>query len=192
MSEIKSNDIQEKGELISEPSESCNSGSEPSIEIEGVLERVAEKDPEAALEIGEYIAVQQVLHQGPMPSPESLKQYSLVQADLPERMMNMAEISQENKSIHSGKILDLKEKELELQHKEIDTSNEAHKREIGTQKLSLLLAFVTVLVCILGAFYLAVNDKTAVAVIIGGTTVVGIVGAFLKSKTFTENKDLES
>lgn len=189
MSEIEPNDIQEESELIPE---SCDKEGGHPIEIEGVLETVAKTNPKEALEIEEYIAFQQVSHQGPMPSPEALKQYSQTQEDLPERMMKMAETSLKNKAMHSDKILELKGKEIELHNKEIATSNEAHKREIGVQKLSLFLAFVTVLICILGAFYLAVNDKTAVAVIIGGTTVVGIVGAFLKSKTAIKKKNNKS
>ncbi|TXL11658.1 hypothetical protein BMR04_15955, partial [Methylococcaceae bacterium HT3] len=87
--------------------------------IEGVLERVAEKDPQAALDIRGYIAVQQVTHQGPMPSPDDLKQYFHTQSDLPERMMKMAEYSLENKAQHHRKILELKEKEIELQQLEL-------------------------------------------------------------------------
>lgn len=156
--------------------------------IEGVLERVAKQDPQAALEIGEYIAVQQVTHQGSMPSPDDLKQYFQTQADLPERMMKMAENSLENKAQHHSKILELKEKEIELQQLELIKADEAHKREIMTQNISLGLAFITVLVCILGAFYLALQDKKEVALLIGGTTVVGIVGAFLANKMDSKKK----
>jgi len=156
--------------------------------IEGVLERVAKKDPQAALDIRGYIAVQQVTHQGPMPSPDDLKQYFQTQADLPERMMKMAEYSLENKAQHHRKILELKEKEIELQQLELIKADGAHKREILTQNISLGLAFITVLVCILGAFYLALEDKKEVALVIGGTTVIGIVGAFLANKRDSKKK----
>ncbi len=39
------------------------------------------------------------------------------------------------------------------------------------------------LICIVGSFYLALQDKTEVALAIGGATVIGIVGAFLKSNS---------
>ena len=98
-------------------------------------------------------------------------------------MMVMAEKSQVEKTNQHLKILELKEKEIEVQKLEVVQADSAHQREISTQKLSLVFAFIIVLVCILGAFYLAIIDKKAVALVIGGTTVVGIVGAFLKSKS---------
>ena len=75
-----------------------------------------------------------------------------------------------------------KEKEIEVQRLEILQADTAHQREISTQKLSLVFAFIIVLLCILGSFYLAIIDKTDVALVIGGTTVIGIVGAFLTNK----------
>lgn len=154
--------------------------SEQFEEIDGVIERVAQRDPEAVAELKQYIAVQQTSHRGPMPSPADLKEYLSTQADLPERMMKMAEQSQQNKANHNDKILALKAREIELKKLDAININEAHKREINTQSLSLVLAFIIVLVCILGSFYLALVGKTKVALLIGGTTVVGIVGAFLK------------
>lgn len=44
--------------------------------IEGVLERVTEKDPEAGKVISRYIEVHRS-HRGSMPSPDDLKEYSL-------------------------------------------------------------------------------------------------------------------
>ena len=46
------------------------------------------------------------------------------------------------------------------------------------------------LVCILGAFYLALEDKKEVALLIGGATVIGIVivGAFLANKRDSKKK----
>jgi len=84
--------------------------------IEGVLERVAKQDPKAAIEIGEYLAIQQTTHQGPMPSPDDLRQYSLTQSDLPERMMKMAENSQANKAKHHSKILELNDHDRGCHH----------------------------------------------------------------------------
>ena len=43
--------------------------------LEGVLERVAEQDPEAAKQISHFIEIQQVSHKGPMPSPQDLALY---------------------------------------------------------------------------------------------------------------------
>ncbi|MEZ8795171.1 hypothetical protein AB6D86_25315 [Vibrio splendidus] len=147
--------------------------------IEGVLERVAQSDPEAAVKISEYIV--QKVHHGPMPSPEDIKGYSLTQADLPERMMVMAEVAQSNKAKHAECIIELKSKELELNERHLSNQDLANKRESNNQTLSLVLAAVTVLICITGSFYLALQDKTEVALAIGGTTVLGIVASFLRS-----------
>jgi uncharacterized membrane protein len=155
--------------------------------IEGVLERVAEKDPEAAEKISHFIAVQQVTHRGPMPAPEDLEAYSKTLADLPDRMMKMAELAQTTKATQNQKILELKERELEVQKLETEHADKAHEREIQNQSKGMSFAFVTVMVCVLGAFYLAINDKTEVALVIGGTTVVGVVGAFLRN-TFARKK----
>ncbi|MBF4249341.1 hypothetical protein EA004_30945, partial [Vibrio anguillarum] len=64
----------------------------------------------------------------------------------------------------------------------------ANKRESNNQTLSLILAAFIVLFCITGAFYLALQDKTEVALLIGGGTVVGIVGSFLKSSSKPQKK----
>ncbi|MGL1957162.1 MAG: DUF2335 domain-containing protein [Colwellia sp.] len=178
----------DKNEITEEQSSEQQS-SEPQS-IEGVLERVSESDPEAAKEISHYIAVHRS-HKGPMPSPEALQQYSLTLSDLPERMMRMAEKSQTEKAKQGSKVLELKEKEIEVQRLEVVQADSAHVRETSTQRIALFLAFITVVICIVGAFYLAIIDKTEVALVIGGTTVIGIVGAFLKNKMSESKKNLK-
>lgn len=148
--------------------------------IEGVLENLSKTDPKAVEVIAQHIEVKS--HRGPMPCPEDLKEYSLIDKDLPSRMMTMAEKSQSEKSSQNEKILGLKEKEIGVSELEVRQAESAHKREIGVQKRSLNFAFMTVLVCILGSFYMATIGETSVALVIGGTTVVGIVGAFLIGK----------
>lgn len=149
--------------------------------IEGVLERVSENDPEAAKIITQYI--EHRTHRGPMPSPEDLQKYSLTLDNLPDRMMKMAEKSLEEKTKQNGQILVLKEQEIQVQKLEVVQSGEAHIREIFIQKMSLIFAFVIVLVCILGSFTMAIMGHEALAMIVGGTTVVGVIGAFLKGKS---------
>ncbi len=165
----------------SSPKESATNSNEAEEAIEGVLERVAKNDPEAAVKISEYIV--QKVHHGPMPSPEDIRGYALTQKDLPERMMVMAEVAQSNKAKHAEKLIELKAKEIELNEKHLSNQNLANKRESNNQTLSLILAAITVLICIMGSFYLALQDKTEVALAIGGATVIGIVGAFLKSNS---------
>ncbi|WOX28303.1 hypothetical protein [Pseudoalteromonas maricaloris] len=172
---VRSNQETESASNMEHEKESVDS-------IERVLERVAEKDPQAAVVISEFIAVQQVSHKGPMPSPEDLKKYSHTLKNLPDRMMKMAELSQQKKAAHHERILELKSEEIDVQRLEVEQANDAHKRETATQVLGMVFAFITVIICILGAFYLALQDKTEVALVIGGTTVIGIVGAFLKTK----------
>lgn len=151
-------------------------------EIEGVLEKVAELDPDSAHKIERYIAIQQISHRGPMPSPQDLKSYSLVQHNLPERMMVMAEKSLASKSSHHDKLLSLKDKELDIRAVELKNEDNAHKREITSQNLSLVLAFIALLVCIIGSFYLAINGHKELALLLGGSTVVAVVGSFLSSR----------
>jgi uncharacterized membrane protein len=170
-------------ESAAEPNGSELESKEP---IEGVLERLAEKDPDAARKITKYI-VQQKIHQGPMPSPEDIREYAVTQSDLPERMMLMAEKSQDNKARHADKVLALKQQEIELNVGALKAADLANKRDSSNQTLSLILAFIVVLICVLGSFYLAIIDKTAVALVIGGTTLVGVVAAFLKGKSITSN-----
>jgi uncharacterized membrane protein len=117
-----------------------------------------------------------------MPSPEDLRGYAAVSEDLPDRMMVMAEKSQTEKTKHNEKILDLKAKELTILELEVMQAEHAHIREISIQKMSLSFAFVIVLVCIVGSFYMATLGHITIALAIGGTTVVAVVGAFLKSK----------
>ena len=163
---------------------------EPEIEpeIEVVLQKVAKDDPQSAQIIEHYIAVQQTMHQGPMPSPDSLKDYAITLPTLPDRMMKMAEEGQKSKINQNVEILKLKSREIDIQEKEVEQAAIAHKREVQVQTISLVCAFVTVLVCIIGAFYLALQGKTEVALVVGGTTVVGIVAAFLK-KNVSQTKE---
>lgn len=165
------------------PSEQQNNDpkTEECVAIEGVLEEVAETNPKAAEKL-KQIFIQKVSHQGPMPSAKEVEHYAKTQADLPERMMKMAETSQDNKAKHNSQILDLKQQELNLEKLNLETTYKAHLSGISYQKLSLGLAFLVVNICIIGSFYLAMNDKTAVASIIGGVTLIGVVGAFLKHK----------
>lgn len=149
--------------------------------IEGVLERVTEKDPEAGKIISQYIEHRS--HRGPMPSPDDLQKYSETLDNLPDRMMKMAEKSQEEKTKQNGKILELKEQEIHVQKLEVEQASVAHEREISVQKLSLIFAFMIVLVCIVGSFVMAVLGHETLAAIVGGTTVVGVAASFLKGKS---------
>jgi len=172
-------DISNNIDIVKEGSED-----DPDTALEGVLEEVAKTNPGAAQKIQQIITVQQQSHKGPMPSPEALASYARVQNDLPERMMTMAEKSQDTKARHNDDILALKRLELE---NEINI----HDSESRTQKHSINLAFSVVIICILGSFYLAINDKTVVASIIGGTTLVGVVGSFLRRPKVLDKKNSE-
>ena len=118
-----------------------------------------------------------------MPSPQSLEEYRQVQPDLPERMMRMAEYSQKSRVRHQNKILELKQKDIE-------TDNTVISAESLNQKLSLLAAFIVVLICLTASVYLAKIGKDTLAAIIGGTTVVGIVASFLtRNRAFKQKAD---
>lgn len=167
---------------MTENQNAINEGPEVNSEIEGVLEEVAQINPAAAEKLERFIAVRQVRYQGPMPSPDMLHEYMQIQPDLPERMMCMAERAQESKIIQHEKLLALKEQELILNTTALNNEDRAHRREIASQNFSLALAFVALLVCILGSFYLAIEGHKELALILGGSTVVAVVGSFLSSR----------
>lgn len=155
-------------------------GSDLGIKV--VLQKVAKKDPESARKIERFLISQHVSYRGPMPSPSDLAEYAQVQPDLPERIMLMAEQSLASKSTQGEKLLVLKDKELEVRAAEIKSNADAHKREVTLQLVSLVLAFIALIVCLLGAFYLAVIGHKELALLLGGTTIVAVVASFLKGR----------
>ncbi|UZD58006.1 hypothetical protein OLL83_003847 [Shewanella algae] len=168
-----------------EDEESVDGVSVPDIEdIEGVLERIEQQSPTDAKKVRQFIAIQQEHHSGPMPRPADLAAYGDVQADLPNRIMAMAEKSLNERSSYQREILSLKSKEL-------DVSSMMHLREVIHESIRLIFTFIIVLFCIGGSFYMAMNDHETIAGIIGGTTVVGIVGSFLRKKA-SSNENAKS
>lgn len=142
------------------------------IEVEGVLERVRKLDPEVALQVEQLISYQHEVHYGPMPSSKDLARYKEIQTDLPERMMKMAEFSLHQKGAHNTEILRLKAVDQE-------NENKAHSRQIFTQNLGMIFAFLFACIGVGCAVYLAMADKTAVASIIAGGTLIAIVTKFI-------------
>lgn len=167
--QTESETMQAKDDASSELQEILDSD-----EVEGVLEKLEQEAPTAARKIKHLIAVQSVTHRGPMPSPSDLGEYGKVLPNLPDRMMTMAEKSQKDSAAQQSKILELKSREMEL-------SDRFHLRDLIQEYFRLTLAFIIVMVCLIGSFYLAMHGHETVAGVIGGTTVLGIVAAFLRS-----------
>lgn len=141
-------------------------------EVEGVLERVRKLDPEVAVQVERLISIQHEVHYGPMPSSTDLARYQQIQPDLPERMMKMAEFSLQQKTGHNTEILRLKSVEQQNEDK-------AHSRQIITQNLGMIYAFLFALLGVGCAVYLALLDKTVVASILAGGTLTAIVTKFI-------------
>jgi uncharacterized membrane protein len=105
-------------------------------------------------------------HSGPLPDPESMASYNSIIPNGAERLMAMAEKEQENRHSIQNKIIGSK---IQL--------------AIRGQLIGLFIG--TLGIC--GALYLSYNDHDTVAAIIGGTTVVTLVSAFIFGKN-QENK----
>lgn len=150
-------------------------------DFELVLGRIAENDPEAAQVITTHM-MSSKSYQGPMPSPEDIQNYALTQADFPERMMTMAERAQENGAKHAEALIELRKNEIHLELVAINSDSSIDHSDTITQRLGMLISAFVATLCISGSFYLALQDKTEVALAIGGTTVVGIIASLLKGK----------
>lgn len=107
-------------------------------------------------------------YSAPLPSPETLKGYAEVLPNGAERIMGWIE-SQTNHRI------ELENKILPLQAKESSRGQ--------------IFAFVLGLLCLAIIPWMALTGHDTVATVIGGTTVVGLVTAFITGK-FKQEKNL--
>lgn len=112
-------------------------------------------------QVPEQIKFERKIHQGPLPAPEDLEQYSKIAPDLVDRIVKMAEKQQDHR----------------------------HKCEVRDQKtIPFLMAFGQVLgfilgaITILGGIFLLYNDKSieGYSVLIGAVVALG--GVFLYNK----------
>lgn len=106
---------------------------------------------------------QQKIIIGPIPPAEELEKYKRVVADAPERILAMAERQSSHRQSMEMKALNGK---------------------IWEGRLGLVAGIVVVSGCIIASIFLALNNKTTVACVIGGSTVVGLAGVFITGKIF--------
>ncbi len=123
-----------------------------------ISDSAAESQPSV---VTQTVAVQQQSISGPLPSPEVLARYESIVPGAGERILRMAEKSQDD--IHEGNI-------AALNAIAADT-----KRGQWSALIVTLSAFAT-------AAFLGYLGHPAAASIIGGATVVGLVGVFIKGR----------
>ena len=111
---------------------------------------------------------QQQIHQGSLPSPVTLNQYDQIVPGAAERILQMAEQDAQHQRDISIMALD------------------AHRREVRLgQILGFGIGVLSFSTCIVALFL--GSEKTAIA--IGGTTVIGLVTAFIKGRIPTQKND---
>lgn len=104
-------------------------------------------------------------YQGPVPHPKILKEYEEILPGSAERMLSMAEKEQNHR--HQ---MEIKEINIDQNYQSGET-----KREQRGQYLAAFIALFSLSL----SYFLALNEHAVLAGIIGGTTVVGLVSAFL-------------
>lgn len=108
-------------------------------------------------------------HTGPIPSPDALAQYGAVLESAPDRILRMAEKQSDHR--------------MELEKSTI-------RRQLNQSGVGQVLAFLVSIGCIGASSWLAYEGHDAVAGVIGGTTVVGLVSVFIYGKV-AQQKDLK-
>ena len=117
--------------------------------------------------IGVVVATQ---FAGPLPPPSLLAEYDSIVNDGAERIFK----SFEEQSAHRRS----------LESKVVDGN-------IMESRLGQIFAFLIAIIFGCFSLYLAIIDKEVVACVLGGTTIVGLVTAFVTGKIM-QNKDLRS
>jgi uncharacterized membrane protein len=102
-----------------------------------------------------------ITHRGPLPSPDSLRQYEQIVPGLAERIVKMAE----NQSSHR----------MDLEQKVVND-------QLGESKRGQYFGFAIAVICLVATLYLALQNHDTVAGILGGTTIVGLVTVFVLGK----------
>ena len=114
--------------------------------------------------------VMERMFSGPLPPPEYLAQYKSILPDAPERIMIMAE--------------------KEQQHRH-DVENTMVKEGMKQKKTGQILGFLLALLFGAASFVLGVKGQTALAGILGTTTVIGLAVVFVLNKKPSDNERKE-
>lgn len=107
-------------------------------------------------------------HEGPLPSPEALKQYEKIYPGFAERLLIMAEHEQAHRH-NSDQSL------IQNQHKQ-------HKRDTDTFRMGQLCAIVAVTGVLLLCYYMVSKNFASAAASIGVAAIVGVIVAFHSKK----------
>lgn len=127
---------------------------------------------------GQQVVFQQQrvsVHQGPLPPPEVLDRYEATNPGFANRLLELAEKEQR----HRHAI------EAETNKANINLAN----RALDEQKLGQVLAFTLAMVLIGSAIFLAMSGQPGLAMVLGGTTLVGAIALFLRKKAEQPQKD---
>jgi len=114
--------------------------------------------------------------QGPLPPPEQLAEYNAVHPGFAERIIRMAE--QEGEHLRAREML---ETEAYLQQCEMEVFKA--KEDVRLQHKGQTFAFIFAIGAGVATYMLAMAGHDWVAGILGGTSLVSIVAAFLRNKT---------
>jgi len=109
------------------------------------------------------------IYSGPLPDPETLRQYDAVHSGAAERIIAMAE----DQAMHRQKI------------EQIVVS--AHSRN---SLLGVIFAFVISLCTIIGGVYVAVNASAIAGTFFSGFGLAGLVGTFIYGTSFNNKNDV--
>jgi len=104
------------------------------------------------------------IHAGPLPSARELSKYEQVLPGLADRIVTMAE----SQSVHRQ----------EIENRVI--TSDSYRATFG-----LVFAFIIVIGGIIASVYLILNDKQVSGLLLGGTPLAVVVGAFIYQKRNT-------
>ncbi len=118
-----------------------------------VLDKLPENVRIALIESGSF--------SGPLPPPSMLREYDLALPGTTERLLRMLEKEQAHR---------------------IEWETKALASEIRQEQYGQWFGLVVVVLCIVGAIYLATNGQTIVASILAGTSALGLARHFIQGK----------
>lgn len=138
-----------------EPNNNSNKLKKPDPElVAGNNEECEKIEKVAALIFRKY-------HAGPLPPPETLKEYNEILPDAAERIFSMAEKEQEHQHTTEIKLVD----------------HEIKKTSKGQN-----FALVTAITGIVGAVICAFLGQEVIGAVVGGSTLASLVSSFLSAK----------
>jgi uncharacterized membrane protein len=100
-------------------------------------------------------------YSGPLPAPNDLEKYNNIVPGLAERIVKMVE----NQNTHR-----------------IETEDSVIKSQLAESKRGQYIGFIIAVMCIGATILLALNNHDSVAVVLGGTTILGLVTVFVTGK----------